>query len=159
MNSSDESKIRELYQLLLDSWNNNRASDFAQLFTGEGSTIGFDGSQMLGREQIEKELDQIFTSHKVASYVSIIREIRQLSSSVYLLRAVAGMIPPGRSEIKPDVNAIQVLVAQKENDQFRIASFQNTPAAFHRHPELSEQLTRELQNAYNEQQGRGRMVS
>jgi len=152
---NDELKIRELYQLLLNSWNNNNASAFAKLFTSEGDAIGFDGSQMKGQEQIENDLTQIFASHKIARYVSIVRDIRQLSSSVYLLRAVVGMIPPGSSEIKPDVNAIQVLIAQKENDQFRIASFQNTPAAFHGRPELSQQLTEELQNAYNKQQQSG----
>lgn len=149
-NQNNELKIRELYHLLLNSWNNNSASDFAKLFTAEGIAIGFDGSEMRGQNQIENDLAKIFTAHKVANYVSIIREIRQLSSSVYLLRAVAGMIPPGKSEINPDVNAIQILISQKENEQFRIASFQNTPAAFHGRPELSKQLTDELQKAYDE---------
>ena len=150
-NNNDEIKIRELYQTLLNSWNKNSASAFAKLFTADGNAIGFDGSQMSGQDQIENELGQIFASHKVSSYVSIIREVRQLSASVYLLRAVAGMVPPGRSEIKPDVNAVQVLIAQKENGEFKIASFQNTPAAFHGRPELSKQLTEELQNQYNRQ--------
>ena len=155
MNKNDELKVRELYQSLLDSWNNNSASAFAKLFVSEGTAIGFDGSQMRGQEQIENDLNQIFTNHKVASYISIIREVRQLSSTVYLLHAVAGMIPPGKSEVKSDVNAIQILISQKENDQFRIASFQNTPAAFHGRPELSQQLTEELQKVYNDQQQNG----
>lgn len=146
-----EDQIRKLYQSLLDSWNRNDASAFAKLFTKDGSTVGFDGSQMNGQLQIEKELALIFSNHKVASYVSIIREVRKLSDSVYLLRAVAGMVPPGQKEINPKVNAIQSLVAQKDEAQFKISLFQNTPAAFHGRPEQSLQLTRELQAAFNHQ--------
>ena len=62
------------------------------------------------------------------------------------------MIPPGQTEINPTVNAIQTLVAQKEADEFKISIFQNTPAAFHGRPELSSQLTSELQEAFNHQQ-------
>ena len=146
-----EDQIRKLYQSLLNSWNRNDASAFAKLFTKEGSTVGFDGSQMNGQLQIEKELAQIFSNHEVASYVSIVREVRKLSDSVYLLRAVVGMIPPGQKEVNPKVNAIQTLVAQKEEAQFKISLFQNTPAAFHGRPELSLQLTQELQEAFNHQ--------
>jgi uncharacterized protein (TIGR02246 family) len=145
-------QIRMLYQSLLENWNKNNASGFARLFTSDGTAIGFDGSEMNGQEQIEQELSRIFSEHQVARYVSIIREVRQLSSSVYLLRAVAGMIPPGKMEINPKVNAIQTLIAQKEADKFKISIFQNTPAAFHGRPVLSSQLTSELQETFNNQQ-------
>ena len=69
-----EAKIRMLYKKLLESWNNNNPGDFANLFAENGNTIGFDGSQMNGRRQINDELSQIFASHKVSSYVGIIRE-------------------------------------------------------------------------------------
>jgi len=37
------------------------------------------------------------------------------------------------------------LIVVKESNDFRIALFQNTPAAFHGRPEAAEQLTKELQ--------------
>ena len=72
-----------------------------------------------------------------------------------MLRAVAGMIPPGQTEINPKVNAIQTLVTQEETGKFKIVIFQNTPAAFHGRPELSLQLTSELQETFNRQQKNG----
>lgn len=138
-----------VYRLLLENWNKNDARAFAKLFADQGTTIGFDGSQMNGIIQIEEELTQIFSKHKVSTYVSIVREVRKLSDSVYILRGVAGMVPPGQREVNPKVNAIQTLIAQKEGDQFKIALFQNTPAAFHGRPELSSQLTQELQAAFD----------
>jgi uncharacterized protein (TIGR02246 family) len=153
--TNSENQIRTLYQFLLKSWNENSAPAFAKLFTGNGTAIGFDGSQMDGQLQIEQELSKIFSAHQVATYVSIIREVRPLSSSVYLLHAVAGMIPPGLVEIDPKLNAVQTLVAQKEMNEFRIAIFQNTPAAFHGRPELSSLLTSELQETFNNQHKNG----
>ena len=145
----DEQEVRNLYKNLLNNWNDNNAQGFAKLFAANGNTIGFDGSQMNGQKEIEDELTKIFANHKVASYVSIVREVRSLSPSVYLLRAVAGMVPPGKSEINSKVNAIQTLVAEKVSGQFKIAIFQNTPATFHERPDLSKQLTDELQHVFD----------
>jgi uncharacterized protein (TIGR02246 family) len=153
---NEEFKVRLLYKDLLDSWNTQNAETFAGLFAADGNAIGFDGSQMNGRTSIHEELGRIFAQHKVASYVGIIREVRLFSPTVYMLRAVAGMLPPGKSDINPAVNAIQTLIAkkeevrQKEEPQFQIALFQNTPAAFHGRPELAQQLTAELQEAANQ---------
>ncbi len=63
------------------------------------------------------------------------------------LSAVAGLVPPGQSDLNPAVNAIQTLVALKENDRWRIALLQNTSAVFHGRPELSVDLTAELRQA------------
>ena len=134
-----------LYTRLLEAWNRRDASGFAAQFADDGSTVGFDGSQLDGRGAIASELDRIFTHHTPATYVARVRELRPLGSGAVLLRAVAGMVPPNGSAIKPDVNAIQSLVAIAEDGAPRIALFQNTPAQFHGRPTLAEQLTAELQ--------------
>ena len=55
MNTADanEVQVRALYQRLLESWNRRDARDFAALFAEDAHVIGFDGSQMHGREEIE----------------------------------------------------------------------------------------------------------
>ena len=144
-NKHDEQNIRSIYNSLLENWNSNNTEDFSNLFTESANVIGFDGSQMNGRKQIADSLTKIFHDHKVSSYVGIVKEIRRLGENIYLLRSVAGMLPPGKSQIKPDVNAIQTLLFIKTGDQFKIEFYQNTPAAFHDSPELSKKLTEELQ--------------
>jgi uncharacterized protein (TIGR02246 family) len=99
---------------------------------------------MNGRSEIESGLRALFDGHPTASYVAKIREVRSLGSTVTLLRAVAGMTPPGKSEINAAVNAIQSLVIVHQDHEAQIALFQNTPAAFHGRPEQSESLTKEL---------------
>jgi uncharacterized protein (TIGR02246 family) len=145
--TSNEQAIRDLYRALLDCWNSGDADGMAALLSTSGSVIGFDGSQMNGRAEMAATLGQIFANHKTAAYVSIVREVRLVRDDVAILRAVVGMVPPGQSDINPAVNAVQSIVAVRENDAWRIALFQNTPAAYHGRPEASEELTEELRGA------------
>jgi uncharacterized protein (TIGR02246 family) len=141
---ADARKVRSLYQALLDAWNRQSARDMAALFARDANLVGFDGSPINGRAQIASQLGPIFASHRTAAYVAKVRNVRFLTPDVAVLRAVAGMVPPGQSDIHPPVNAVQTLVATKDSGEWRIAVYQNTPAAFHGRPELSEQLTEEL---------------
>jgi uncharacterized protein (TIGR02246 family) len=142
--SPDEIEVRALYRQLLDSWNKRSADAFAALFDEDGESIGFDGSQMTGRAEIASTLQHIFADHPTAPYVSKVRGVRFLSPEVAVLRAVAGMVPPGQSDLNPAVNTIQTLIAAKRDGVWRIVLFQNTPAQFHGRPELVWQLTEEL---------------
>ncbi|MBA3874786.1 MAG: SgcJ/EcaC family oxidoreductase [Anaerolineae bacterium] len=142
--SAPEFPIYALYRQLLEAWNNQDAHAFAATFAENGSSVGYDGSIMNGLAEIEMTLSGIFTNHKTAAYVAIVREIRFLSPQVAMLRAVVGMIPPGKTELNPERNAIQSLVANFADNQWRIALFQNTPARFDGRPELAETLTQEL---------------
>lgn len=144
LTSADEILVRSLYHKLLEAWNQKDATAFASLFDEDGSMIGFDGSVMNGRNAIEATLREIFSHHQTPFYVSKIRTLRFPNSGVAILNAVAGMLPPGQNDLDPDLNAIQTMVAERQVDEWRIAVLQNTPAAFHGRPELSEKLTAEL---------------
>jgi uncharacterized protein (TIGR02246 family) len=137
-------EISVLYQQLLDSWNKRNAAAFAALFAEDGNVVGFDGSQINGRAEIESQIGQIFADHQTAAYVGKIREVRFLTPDVAILRAVSGMVPPGQSDLNPAVNTVQSLVAVQHERIWRIALYQNTPAQFHGRPELVQQLTDEL---------------
>jgi uncharacterized protein (TIGR02246 family) len=140
----DDGAIRALYQQVLDAWNTRSPEAFGALFAEDGNVVGFDGSPLNGRAEIEKELRRIFADHQTAAYVGKVREVRFLTPDVAVLRAVSGMVPSGKSDLNPAVNTIQTLVAARQNDLWRIAVYQNTPAQFHGRPELSEALTEEL---------------
>lgn len=77
-------------------------------------------------------------------YVWKVEEIRFLDSQAVLLRAIVGMVPPDKKEINSATNAIQSLIAIKQNDIWKISLFQNTPAQFHGRPELVDAMTKEL---------------
>jgi len=119
-------EIEALYRQLLETWNQRNAREFAALFEEDANLIGFDGSPIDGRANIERLLGEIFRSHQTASYVGKVREVRFLTPDVALLRAVAGMIPPGGSDLNPAVNSVQALVAANRDGQWRISLYQNT---------------------------------
>jgi uncharacterized protein (TIGR02246 family) len=145
-----ESAARDLYQRLIETWNKRNARDYALLFASSGSVVGFDGSQVNGQLEIGAHVSEIFSHHQTAAYVTIVREVRSLSGDVTLLRANAGMIPPGKDDLDADLNAVQSMVAVRKNNKWEIALFQNTPAAFHERPDLRKKLCEELRAVLRE---------
>lgn len=144
MKSSGTDEVHALYQKLLDAWNNRNAREMADLFTEEGESIGFDGSQSIGRDEIFSHLKPIFEHHPTAKFVSKVKGVRFLASDIAILRAIAGMVPPGQSDLNPKVNTHHTLVVVRTEGTWHIQLFQNTPAQFHGRPELVEQMTEEL---------------
>jgi uncharacterized protein (TIGR02246 family) len=139
-----EDAVGELHRQLLNAWNRRAAEDFGALFAEDAYVVGFDGSQMDGRQQIATDIGAVFADHITATYVGKIEDVRLLTPQVAVLRAIVGMVPPGQSELNPDANALQTIVAIKSEDQWQIAVFQNTPAQFHGRPELVRKMTDEL---------------
>jgi uncharacterized protein (TIGR02246 family) len=141
---SSEPAIAELYGRVMECWNRRDARGYAATFADDGNVVGFDGSQVDGRTAIESHLRAIFSDHQPATYVWKIREVRFLAPDVAILRAVVGMVPPGQTDVNPGANAVQSLVAVKQEGVWQIALFQNTPAQFYGRPEAVQALTEEL---------------
>ena len=140
----DESPAALLYRRFLEAWNQRDAAAIAALFTRDATVVGFDGSQMFGRDAVGSELGAIFANHVTATYVGKVKTETPLGMKAAMLTAVAGMVPPGESDLNPAVNTIQSLVAEDRGGEWAIVHLQSTPAAFHGRPELSEALTAEL---------------
>jgi len=147
MNESQNVKV--VYEQFIRAWNNRDAEGMASLFAEQGEMIGFDGSQANGPEEILAHLSPVFRDHPTAPYVNMVKEIRFLGTDVAMLRAIAGMVPPGQSDILPAVNAHHTLIAVHSEKGWQIELFQNTPAQFHGTPELVEQMTDELRKLIN----------
>jgi uncharacterized protein (TIGR02246 family) len=144
---ADVTAVRTLYTNLLAAWNAADAEGFAAQFTDNGEVIGFDGSILTPRGEIESELRRIFNDHKTGTYVGIVRDVTALAADVALLRAVAGVVPAGSADLKPDLNSLQRLTAVRRDGQWRVALYHNTPAQFHGRPELVQHMTDELRRA------------
>jgi uncharacterized protein (TIGR02246 family) len=135
---------RELYARLIETWDTRNARDFALLFASDGIVVGFDGSEVNGQLEVGAHLTEIFSHHQAPRYVSIIRGVRLLANDVTLLRANTGLVPNGKDDIDPALNAVQSLVAVRKGGAWKVALFQNTPAALNLRPDLAKQLTEEL---------------
>jgi uncharacterized protein (TIGR02246 family) len=140
-----ENAVAGVYRKLIEGWNRRDAEGMSSAVADDGIVIGFDGSQMMGRAQVARDIGRIFADHETATYVTKIREVRALSENVGLLHAVVGMIPPGGSSIMDDRNSVQTVVAVLDGDTWVAALFQTTPAQFHGRPDLAQALTTELE--------------
>ena len=141
---TDPTPVADLYDRVLEGWNAKNGGDFAAPFADDGEVVGFDGSRSVGRAGIAAEMARIFADHATGAYVGKVEGIRLVGSEVAVLRAVAGMVPAGRSDLEPKLNAVQRLVAERRGGEWRIVLYQNTPARFDGRPELVERMTEEL---------------
>lgn len=142
--SAADAEVRELYRKLLEAWDRRNARDYAMLFAPDAILVGFDGTQVFGQADIGAHISEVFSHHQTARYVSIVRGVRAVTGDVVALSAVAGMVPPNKTDINPDVNAVQTMVAARRGSEWHVALFQNTPAAFHGRPDDAKALTEEL---------------
>jgi uncharacterized protein (TIGR02246 family) len=145
MLTMDESDVEALYDQLIAAWNDHEGEAMAEPFAEDGVIIGFDGSVSSGRQAIGTEMSNIFADHETGRYAVKVRSVRPLGLQATILRAIAGLVPPGQTTINPETNSHQTVVAEAQDGQWRIVLFQNTPAQFHGRPELVEDMTRELQ--------------
>jgi uncharacterized protein (TIGR02246 family) len=142
-----EEDVKALYRAILEAWNAGDADAFSTPFADDGQVVGFDGSEITGRARISDELAAIFTDHPTGSYVGIVRGVQALGADAALLRAVSGIVPAGKDDLEPSLNATQTLIARRENGGWRVVLYQNTPAQYHGRPEAVKALTEELRAA------------
>jgi uncharacterized protein (TIGR02246 family) len=148
-----EEAVTAVYRGILNAWNAADADAFASVFAEDGHVVGFDGSEVTGREQIAQQMAAIFADHATGSYVGIVREVEAVDSEVALLRAVCGLVPAGADDIDPALNAIQSVVARHGPAGWQAVLYQNTPAQYHGRPEAVAALSAELREAMEADSG------
>lgn len=143
--AADEAAIRSLYQQLMDGWNTASGDAFAAPFEEDCDLVGFDGTHIKGRQEIASFHQHLFDMFlKGSRLVGKVRSVRFLISNVAVMHAVGGTVMAGQSDLDPERNSIQTLVAVKRNGKWRLAAFQNTRATYMGRPEESQKLTEEL---------------
>jgi uncharacterized protein (TIGR02246 family) len=145
MHTMSENDVTALYEKLIAGWNSHDAEAMAAPFAEDGVIIGFDGSVSSGKQTISAEMGSIFADHETGHYAVKVNSVRGLGSRAVILRAIAGLVPPGQSAINSKTNSHQTVIGEEQDGQLRIVLFQNTPAQFHGRPELVDEMTRELQ--------------
>ena len=145
MRIMSENAVTALYAKLIAGWNAKDGEVMAEPFAEDGTIIGFDGSISSGKETIGAEMSNIFGHHETARYAVKVQSVRPLGPQAMILRAIAGLVPPGQTAINSETNSHQTLIAEAQQGQWRIVLFQNTAAQFHGRPQLVEEMTRELQ--------------
>jgi uncharacterized protein (TIGR02246 family) len=141
----DEVEIRALYHQLMDGWNTASGYAFASPFEGNGDLVGFDGTHINGRHEIALFHQHLFDMFlKGSRLVGKVRSVRFVASDVAVMHTVGGTVMAGQTDLDPERNSAQTLVAVKRNGKWSLAAFQNTRATYIGRPEESQKLTAEL---------------
>ena len=130
----------------MNGWNNGSGKVFATPFAENGDLVGFDGTHLKGRQEIDSFHQQLFDTYvKGSRLVGRMRSVRFLMPDVAIMYAVSGTIMSGQTDIEPERNSVQTLVAMKDSGgRWRLVAFQNTRAQYFGRPEQSQALTEEL---------------
>jgi uncharacterized protein (TIGR02246 family) len=143
--AADEAEVRALYHHLMKGWNLGRGDAFAARFAEDADLVGFDGTHLKGRREIASFHQQLLDSWvKGSRLVGEVRSVRFLAPTVAVMHAVGGTVMAGQTDLEPERNSVQTLVALKDDGEWRLAAFQNTRAHFVGRPEEARALTEEL---------------
>lgn len=138
VNEDAVTAARNTYRQLLAAWNDRNAQAFASLFEADAVMIGYDGTSADGSAEIGEHLGSIFENHPTATYLAHISNVREVDEHLVLLRAQAGMVPPGEKHLDRSVNALHTVLIRHGSDNPSIILFQNTPAHYHGRQDLSD---------------------
>jgi uncharacterized protein (TIGR02246 family) len=116
-NPADEAAIRALYKQLMNGWNSGDGNAFAAPFAEDADFVAFDGSYFKGQQEIASFHQMLFDQFlKGTRLVGKVRSVRFLTPDVAVMHAVGGTVMPGQSDLDPERNSIQTLVATKRDD-------------------------------------------
>src|ERR671926_12576 len=114
--AADEAEVRALYHHLMKGWNQGRGDVFAAPFAEDADLVGFDGTHLRGRREIASFHQQLFDSWvKGSRLVGKVTSLRFLAPTVALMHAVGGTVMAGQTDLEPERNSVQTLVAVKED--------------------------------------------
>ena len=127
---ADETQIRDLYQRMLDSWQD--AAAYAQCFTPDADYIIGNGKLERGWKEIVECREIIFSAwaHNTSLAGSIDR-IRFLTSDVATLIAYGQIVFDDHRSSDDNDRTIYTLTAQKVDDAWTFVAYQNTPLGGH----------------------------
>lgn len=110
----------------MDGWNTASGDAFAAPFEEDGDLVGFDGTHFKGRQEIAPFHQQLFDMFlKGSRLVGKVRSVRFLTSDVAIMHAVGGTVMAGQTDLEPERNSVQTLVAVKRGTKWHLAAFQN----------------------------------
>ena len=122
-----EHEVRDIYQRMMDAWNQGSGEAFAAVFTDDGDLVGFDGHHFTGREEIASFQQQLFDKWlKGSRLVGTVQDVRFLGPDAAVMHAVSGTILRGKSKLSPGRDSIQTLVLKRHGPEWQIVAFQNT---------------------------------
>jgi uncharacterized protein (TIGR02246 family) len=126
----DETRIRALYQRMLDSWQD--AAAYAECFAPDADYIIANGMLERGWQEIVEGHKIIFSAWARNSRLEgRIDRIRFLTSDVAIITAYGHIVYEDRRSSDANKRTVYTLTAQKIDSDWIFVAYQNTPIGEH----------------------------
>jgi uncharacterized protein (TIGR02246 family) len=124
-----EDAVRDVLVYLREAWERGDGEAYASLFSEDAQYVTAPGERLHGRKSIadshQEIFDTFFKGTKLGrSYAS---SFRRITSDVVLVESAGSVLFPGETEHRVAPNGLMTLVVARQDNAWRIVSFQNTP--------------------------------
>ena len=124
-----DNAVLDVLARLTEAWNNGDATAYARLFTEDADYVTYFGLNLPGRDQIESAHRALFEGPLRGVKLTGTPEppkVRFVRPDVAIAVVGGGSSLSGNAESDPDRASTVTFVLVREEDGWRIASFQNT---------------------------------
>jgi uncharacterized protein (TIGR02246 family) len=127
LSDADKAAIASLTQRVIAAWAYHDAESFAGVFTEDGTMI-LEGVYKKGRDEIRAYMAEQFTGkYKGTQVTGKPIDMRPLGRDAAVLLSQGGVLAPGESEVTPRSAIRAAWTVVKQDGQWRLAAYQNTP--------------------------------
>jgi uncharacterized protein (TIGR02246 family) len=127
LSDGDKAAIASLTQRVVAAWSYHDAGAFADVFTEDGTMV-LPGLYLQGRAEIRAHMAAAFEAeYKGTQVTGKPIGIRPLGDDAAILLSQGGVLQPGDSEVSEQEAIRAAWVAVRQDGQWRLAAYQNTP--------------------------------
>jgi uncharacterized protein (TIGR02246 family) len=125
--NDDDAIIRGIPQRMIDAWNHGDAVGFAHACTSDTDFIAFEGTHLVGRDQIIAFHQPLFDGVLAGSRLrGGARFARRLDADWAIVHGHAEVLLPGQEQPSPGRASMQLFVLHHDSLQWRIEAVQNS---------------------------------
>jgi uncharacterized protein (TIGR02246 family) len=127
VSEEDRAALVGLTHRIAGAWREYDADAFAGIFTEDGTMI-LPGVHCKGRDEIRAFMAKGFEGpYKGSQVTGTPFEVRYFTPDIALLLTQGGVIAPGESSVQDDRTVRASWLAVKQDGEWRLAAYQNTP--------------------------------
>ncbi|OKK14293.1 hypothetical protein AMK16_31130 [Streptomyces sp. CB00455] len=127
VSDADKAAVAALPGRIVAAWAKHDATAFAQVFTPQGTMI-LPGAYRDGREEIEAFMAAAFQGpFKGTQVTGTPLALKFIRSDVAVVVTQGGVLAPGESEVADERAVRATWVAAKEDGEWYLAAYQNSP--------------------------------
>lgn len=124
---ADKAAVAGLSQRIVAAWAKHDAEAFARVFTEDGTMI-LPGAYAKGRAEIQAFMGAGFAGpYKGTQVTGQPFDVRFLSPEVSVLLTQGGVLAPGETEVPPERTIRASWLAVKQDGEWLLAAYQNSP--------------------------------